>query len=102
MGGPRITRAQVDWRAVQTELAEIAPKPESGAADPFEILNSATSSYFERIADSPVPVLLPFDASTFLKDIADGTAQPSADAYLAGFHASGFFYPGPSGYDAVF
>ena len=57
---------------------------------------------FPGVTRSPVPVLLPFDTEALLRDLAAGTAADGNERYLSGFQASKFFYPGPSGYDAVF
>jgi hypothetical protein len=57
---------------------------------------------FPGIAQSPVPVLLPFDVTALLRDQALGVAADDQARYLSGFDAVAFFYAGPSGYDAAF
>jgi hypothetical protein len=122
MKSPRISPAQVDWETVATELRAIdaldpaangaghqdeqAPRSPPATADLLARLNLATGERFASIAASPVPVLLPFDTTTFLRDkSADPSdavgAPPNAANYLSGFNAVSFFYPGPAGYDAV-
>lgn len=73
---PRTVAADVDWQMAAASLSEPAS---------FAALNSAAAGRFPGIADSSVPVLLPFD-----KDV------------LAGFQATAFFQAGPAGYDTVF
>jgi hypothetical protein len=46
-------------------------------------------------------VLLPFDAAGFLQDEAQG-ATGDAGKYFLGFGTPTLFFPGPSGYDALF
>jgi len=106
MQDPRVSFARVDWRAVQLSLSKYDMlKPEasdSSSANEIIRLNTATFERFPDIGKSSVPVLLPFDTATFLSDRAVGLDQAkSTDSYLAGFHATKFFFPGPSGYDAA-
>jgi murein DD-endopeptidase MepM/ murein hydrolase activator NlpD len=106
MQEPRVSFARVDWDAVQSSLSKYdGLKPEaSDASSANEIvrLNMATFDRFPDIGKSSVPVLLPFDTATFLSDHAAGLdlAKPT-DSYLAGFHETKFFFPGPAGYDAA-
>jgi murein DD-endopeptidase MepM/ murein hydrolase activator NlpD len=110
MKAPRISLAEVDWDAVGAELHAFEPLralvPSAGkdfeAASALSMLNRLTSERFARIADSPVPVLLPFDITSFLSDRA-GNANPDGapNAHLFGFESVPFFQSGPSGYDAV-
>jgi hypothetical protein len=100
---PRLTHIHTDWSAVAAELSAADPAATDDAGDSrLARLNRASGEFFNDIAASPVPVLLPFDAAGLLKDRAAGSLAKSADDYLAGFHLSGFFLPGPSGYDAMF
>ena len=46
-------------------------------------------------------MLLPFDAAGFLQDQAQGTTG-DAGKYFLGFGTPTLFFPGPSGYDALF
>jgi hypothetical protein len=107
MKSPRITPAHADWEAVAADLGAVEPGKPAAAPELMAKLNHATGERFPNIAASPVPVLLPFDTPTFLRDRAgapepaDASANTPADPYLFGFNAVPFFYSGPSGYDAV-
>ena len=119
MKPPRLEHINPDWNAVAADLAALAPQPATSAQSPAPAgkatpgavpapgaaslgdLNRATAELFPGITTSAVPVLLPFDTAAFLKDRAGGVVKPR-DAYLAGFHLSPFFLPGPAGYDAMF
>lgn len=111
MRSPRISPVHIEWAAVAAELGAVDGLGPADAADLLAKLNRATGEQFANIATSPVPVLLPFDAAAFLRDRAAAAAQPAAAEtesaaapsanYLFGFNAVPFFYPGPSGYDAV-
>jgi murein DD-endopeptidase MepM/ murein hydrolase activator NlpD len=114
MKAPHISRADADWNAVAVELRALAPlqvralSAETDAETPPEVpaplaaLNRLTGERFAKIADSPVPVLLPFDTEAFLRDRTAGAAAESAgNAYLFGFESTPFFQTGPGGYDAV-
>jgi hypothetical protein len=108
---PRLSFAQVDWPAAIESLAKTgAQQPSNGLARrhpmgtsrPLARLNAMMAQRFAGLASSPIPVLLPFDVDTLARDLAEG-AEPGDDArYLAGFHVTKFFYPGPAGYDAAF
>jgi hypothetical protein len=116
MRPPRLVTAKIDWSEALTslsngadlrsELAAVSPRPAwNGAIQmPHALarLNAAISQRFPDAARSPVPVLLPFDTAALLRDLDAGTASEGNERYLSGFQASKFFYPGPSGYDAVF
>lgn len=117
---PSASVAQPDWRAAIDELrGEFGARPDgaglltfTGARrlKPYDPrrwpalvqLNAVTSGIFSAIDQSPVPVLLPFDAAAYLSDRAGG-APPSIilPHYQAGFRTAAFD-TGPSGYDAVF
>src|SRR5262245_9588246 len=125
MKGPRIAITQVDWQAVAAELsaidalkpaaepankaAEQSDLPQAATADLFARFNRMTGERFAGIARSPVPVLLPFDSASFVRDhiaaqstdAAGALAASAASDYLAGFSAVPFFHPGAGGYDAV-
>lgn len=104
MQPPRISSAAVDWQAAAAELQKLEElqRPEAmDAANMIANLNQATGTLFSNIATSPIPVLLPFDTAAFLRDRAAGNPK-KADDYSSGFRSSAFFFPGPSGYDAVF
>src|SRR5215469_13359863 len=106
MKSPRIAPTHVDWDAVAVELGALdVPKPVV-VPEVMAKLNRATSERFANIAASPIPVLLPFDTAAFARDRAAAdpaaaNANASTNAYLFGFNAVPFFYPGPAGYDAV-
>ena len=119
MRPPRLAVAEVDWTAALAGLAAIPQLQGSVAASnaqaarvdqvdatvvpqPLARLNAVMASRFPGVATSPVPVLLPFDIEALLRDLAAGTAASGTERYLSGFHASKFFYPGASGYDAAF
>src|SRR5262245_51918833 len=117
MKPPRLSFAQVDWAAATATLADIDElkplaltamlRPVHAGADrlvprALARLNTVMSPRFPGVATSPVPVLLPFDTATLLRDHAAGNADVGNERYLSGFHAERFFYPGPAGYDAAF
>jgi hypothetical protein len=116
MTPPHLTSAKVDWTAALGSLADVAElrmaalgataRPARTGANrmprTLARLNAAMSPRFAGVATSPVPVLLPFDTDALLRDLAAGVAPEGNERYLAGFQASKFFFPGPSGYDAVF
>lgn len=103
---PQLAIANIDWNAA----AAILDGPLGGPPDdPFGPLNAASGHRFSGIATSAVPVLLPFDAAAFAKELA-ATKEPSANeigaiasrAMQGDFRVSDFFMAGPAGYDAVF
>ena len=98
-------RTSVQAVVRQRIAADQANQPPSDRAlNDLALLNQSVGPRFPNVAISPVPVLLPFDAANFLKDLAESGergAKPTA-AYLSGFSSSKFFLPGPSGYDAAF
>jgi murein DD-endopeptidase MepM/ murein hydrolase activator NlpD len=111
MKPPRLTYAEVDWRAAAATLADnnlgsTQPMRTRGGLRPtypaLARLNNIMSAYFPALATSPVPVLLPFDVTARLRDQAGGTLSDDETRYFSGFHAARFFYPGPAGYDAAF
>jgi murein DD-endopeptidase MepM/ murein hydrolase activator NlpD len=98
MKSPRLSAADVDWSAVRAALADLEPL--KSQADALTQLNSAIAKIFPKVAASPVPVLLPFDAAAYLRDAAQDAAS-DAGKYLSGLSAATLFFPGPSGFDAV-
>ena len=98
MQAPRLSAADVDWSAVRATLADLEPL--KSQADVLTQLNSAIAKILPKIAASPVPVLLPFDAEAYLHEAALGAAS-DAGKYLSGFSAATLFFPGASGFDAV-
>jgi murein DD-endopeptidase MepM/ murein hydrolase activator NlpD len=112
---PRLSSAQVDWSEALAALTGIevlrvaalgasrrVPRLTRGVPPVIGRLNAVMSSRFPGVAISPVPVLLPFDTDALMRDLAAGTAARDNQRYLSGFQPADFFYPGPSGYDAVF
>ncbi len=119
---PAISAVHVEWRAALDQLkSEISAQPELAErftfssrrrlspSDPrvmpaFEQLNAVTSRLFPGISQSPVPVLLPFDAASYLKDGADEGAPDSTRLanYQSGFGPADMFMAGAAGYDALF
>ncbi len=117
MQPPQIVTARVDWLAALRELSAIpefrAPaitfrdrrslsRANRPLPRPLRRLNAAMGPRFPGVEQSPVPVLLPFDSTALVRDIHNGAAPDGSERYLSGFRASRFFYPGASGYDAVF
>lgn len=117
---PAASVVRPDWRAANDALrSEINTRPDAAAVvnfsggrrlrpeDPrrwpaLDRLNAVTSDFFPAISQSPVPVLLPFDAAAFLGDQAQGMqGLLAAPHYQAGFRTAAFD-AGPAGYDAVF
>jgi len=106
MKDPQISLARIDWDAAAASLSERAP---GIPAETFAKLNVIAEIGFPGIANSTVPVLLPFDIDGFAKELAanpslapDKMAE-SADRFLrSGFQATKFFLTGPAGYDAAF
>jgi hypothetical protein len=101
---PRLLPVDPDWAQVSAAadaIDALTPRAEAPKGSKLDALNGALDEYFPKIASSAVPVLLPFDAQTYLHDRVRGEAKPR-DAYLSGFQSTQFFLPGPSGYDAVF
>lgn len=98
MKPPRISAVAVDWASVRAALATVPPL---GATNhKLARLNEATRSVFADIANSAVPVLLPFDTASFLADKAAGAAADNSK-YLQGYSAASLFFDaGPEGYDA--
>lgn len=117
MKPPSLSFAQADWGAALATLPDtdvIGPAAramrtrtaQAGGGGPIipalTRLNGAMAQRMAGIANSPVPVLLPFDAEALLRDLAAGTADAGNERYLAGFHSEQFFHAGPAGYDAAF
>ncbi len=106
MKEPRVSIAKINWDAAAAGLAERA----SGTpAEVFAKLNVTAEMGFPGIANSTVPVLLPFDADGFSKELAANPSESAdkmvqrADQFMrSGFQATKFFLTGPAGYDAAF
>jgi hypothetical protein len=105
MKTPHISIAQVDWDAAATKLAE---RPAGTAAEAFAKLNVTAEMGFPGVANSTVPVLLPFDVDGLAKELAANPGQSpdklaeSVDRFMqSGFRPTNFFLTGPAGYDAA-
>ncbi len=105
MKEPHVSVARADWDAAAAALAE---HPGS-AADAFSNLNKTAEIGFPGIANSSVPVLLPFDVEGFAKDkaanpdLTPDKLMEKADQFMrSGFRATKFFVTGPAGYDSAF
>jgi hypothetical protein len=96
MKSPRVSTYAADWNTARAALAAAAPSPDALAQ-----LNTASERLLPKIATSPVPVLLPFDAAALLRDQAQNAAGDSGK-YFSGFGSPTLFFPGPAGYDALF
>lgn len=106
MKNPQISLARIDWDAA---AASVADRAAGTPAEIFAKLNVAAEAGFSGIANSTVPVLLPFDIDGFAKDLAANPGQSpdkiaeNADRFMrSGFQATKFFLTGPAGFDAAF
>ena len=96
---PILTVSKVDWAAANHAVPDAA----ATATETFERLNKALAARLPEIGNSTVPVLLPIDLATFLKDRDAGKPESIAgDTHFAEFRPSKFFQAGPAGYDATF
>lgn len=105
MREPHISVARADWDAA---AAALASHPGS-AAEAFSESNKTAELGFPGIANSSVPVLLPFDIDGFAKeraanpDISPDKVAEKADHFMrSGFRATKFFVTGPAGYNSAF
>ena len=103
---PHVSVATVDWDAAAASLPD---RPAGSSAEAFAKLNMAAEVVFPNIANSTVPVLLPFDIDGLVTELAANPAQPpdkpaqSAARFMrSGFQATKFFLTGPAGYDSAF
>ena len=118
---PSISAVRVEWRAVLDQLrSEINTQPAIASAFTFASqrrvpgwdprstpalvqLNAITSPIFPGIGRSPVPVLLPFDAASYLDARQSGAPDSlSVSRYQADFRPVDLFHAGAAGYDAMF
>ncbi len=118
---PAVSAVRVDWRAGIDQLrSEIASRPavvpaitfarrrqlplsDSRSMPALMQLNAATSGIFTGIGRSQIPVLLPFDAASFLDAQLNGEqGRLSLPRLQADFREVDMFHAGPAGYDAVF
>jgi hypothetical protein len=86
MQPPRITRADVDWASAAQAIGAVVASRSVAAAETPSIdaamarINDATATRLPGIAQSPIPVLLPFDIDAFLRDHPQGgPARPGQD-----------------------
>jgi hypothetical protein len=96
MHSPHVSFYDTDWTAARASLPAAA-----AGTDTLAQLDAAAGKILPKIGTSPVPVLLPFDTTGFLQDQAQGTTG-DAGKYFLGFGTPALFFPGPSGYDALF
>ena len=94
---PKTTSFRTDWTAVRAALPETGA-PSKGA-DRLGELTQATADIFPATANSPVPVLLPFNVTDYLRDRDAGQAAKTSTSE---FQPTKFFLAGPTGYDATF
>jgi len=95
MAPPRITRADVDWASAASDLGAVVATRAIGtssataaAGSALDRLDAAVAARLPGIAQSPVPVLLPFDVDAFLhppkaEGIKPGAIKPDAIAPAA-------------------
>jgi len=118
---PSVSAVRVEWRAVLDQLrSEInsqaaialdftfARRWRLPASDPRSMpalvqLNAVTSTIFTGIGQSPIPVLLPFDAAAYLDARRNGAPTSLLlPRFQADFRPVDLFDAGPAGYDAIF
>ena len=92
MRQPATIASTPDWDAA---AANLPGHGEKTTAELFARLNTLSDPRFPGIAESTVPVLLPFDPAA-LSDPEKAKAEPG------GFTPSKFFSAGPAGYHAAF
>jgi len=119
IGAPRLIAATANWTEALRSLddydalgnpAAMPLRPvrlgEPREAPPaLRRLNAAMARWLPGIAQSAVPVLVPFDVGALLRDLHDGKAPGphlGRERYMSGFHRRVFFEAGPAGYDASF
>ncbi len=96
---PRTESFTADWSAARAALPFM---PQSNAdGDALSIATAFASQRFPAIADSPVPVLMPFALGDDAFDRVADDINP-VESYLFGFEPTKFFQTGPTGYDATF
>lgn len=119
---PKVERATVAW---QEALASLTPIPDTALSrgmrenkryrdmltasanaamtEPLALLNSITSEQFNNVDVSPVPVMLPVNIAAIISDRvgSQSNQQKARRYYVYGDGQVNFFWPGPSGYDAV-
>ena len=93
---PHTTPFQPDWQAVRAALP--APPQQAKKSDRLTELTTIISGLFPAVAQSPIPVLLPFAVADYARDHAAG----SVSGPYSEFQPTKFFLAGPTGYDATF
>ncbi len=97
--GPRISYLPVDWTAAFAELRGSTGEATADADTArLKRLNAAAGKLLPRVADSPIPVLLPVTRET-ARAPAD---KPGDVGFLPEFGRPAMFQAGPAGYDAAF
>ncbi len=101
--GPHVSVVPADWTQAGRDAARLVAgqAADSAGEDALPLLNEAMAVRFPAAAASAVPVLLPFDAASYLRDRAQGETKPTAQ-YMPGLRETGFFLAGPAGYAAAF
>ncbi|ARQ01938.1 hypothetical protein CAK95_24680 [Pseudorhodoplanes sinuspersici] len=94
---PQTTMFKPDWEAARAAVPALPRKAES--TDRLAELTQIVSGVFPALANSPVPVLLPFPVADYARDHAAGS---STDGDYSEFKPTKFFLAGPTGYDAAF
>lgn len=96
---PQTESFSPDWMQARAALPVI---PQAAASsDPLPAATALAAGRFPAIADSPVPVLLPYALGDDAHDRASDNLNP-VEGYLSGFEPTKFFQAGPTGYDATF
>jgi hypothetical protein len=96
---PRTETFTPDWTAARASLPVMPQTAATG--DPLPVATEFAVKRFPAVAQSPVPVLLPYALGDDAHDQANDDLNP-VESYLAGFEPTHFFQSGPTGYDATF
>jgi murein DD-endopeptidase MepM/ murein hydrolase activator NlpD len=96
---PRTVSFAADWSSARAALPIIPNSDPAG--DNLAAVTSLAAQRFPAIANSPVPVLLPFAIGDDIHDRATDDMNP-VERYMSGFEPTRFFQAGPTGYDATF
>lgn len=96
---PRTLSFAADWQTARAALPLI-PQP-APAADGLSAVTAFAAEQFPAVAESPVPVLLPYALGDDAFDRGTDDLNP-VETYLSGFNPTRFFFAGPTGYDATF
>jgi hypothetical protein len=95
---PRTLSFAPDWPAARAALPVV---PRREGSDSLTAVTAHAAARFPAVANSPVPVLLPFAIGDDAHDRAADDENP-VESYLSGFLPTRFFHAGPTGYDATF